>query len=178
VASLNRVKDPVTLVHALRQLAARGVVFEMTFVGEDTLDGEIQNLARRLGLGDRLTFAGFMPQRALHALVAQADLMMMASRHETGPVAVLEAAALGVPTVGTAVGHLAEWAPHAAVAVPPGDAAALAGAAQELLTDEPRRLAVAHAAQQIALAEDADFTAREVLELYDRALLQRRVYGR
>ena len=178
VASLNRVKDPITLLHAIKHLAARGIAFEITFVGEDTLDGETHRLARALGLQDRVIFAGFMPQRALHTMVAHADLMMMASRHETGPVAVLEAAALGVPAVGTHVGHLAEWSPRAAIAVPPGNARALADAAYSVLMDEPRRLALAHAAQDIALAEDANFTAREVLDLYSRALLQRGMHGR
>jgi len=178
VASINRVKDPGTLIRALALLAARGVAFEMTLVGEDTLNGEVQALTRELGISDRVIFAGFLPQQALHPLVARADLMMMASRHETGPVAVLEAAALGVPTVGTAVGHLAEWAPMAAIAVPVGDPIALADAAHALLTDEPRRLALARAAHARALAEDADFTAQEVLDLYSRALLQRRAHRR
>ncbi len=38
--------------------------------------------------------------------------MIISSRHEAGPLAVLEAAVKGVPTVGTAVGHIAEWAPQ------------------------------------------------------------------
>ena len=36
-----------------------------------------------------------------------ADLFWLTSRHEAGPVAVLEAAVAGVPTVGTAVGQVA-----------------------------------------------------------------------
>src|SRR2546429_2362007 len=54
--------------------------------------------------------------------------LFRSSRHETGPLAMLEAAVAGVPTIGTAVGHIAEWAPHAAVSAPVGDSAGLAGA--------------------------------------------------
>jgi hypothetical protein len=133
VASLNRVKDQTTLLFALAELARSGTRFEMEIVGEDTLGGEVQALAGRLGISDRINFHGFVPQRRLRALVAAADLMIMASRHEAGPVAMLEAAVVGVPTVGTAVGHIAEWAPSAATSVAVGDAAALARAIGMLL---------------------------------------------
>ncbi|MGH7505030.1 MAG: glycosyltransferase family 1 protein, partial [Longimicrobiales bacterium] len=46
-------------------------------------------------------------------------------------------------------------------------AGALAEAAAALLADEDRRLAIAREAHRIALAEDADFTAARMLELYD-----------
>jgi len=72
----------------------------------------------------------------------------------------------GVPTVGTAVGHLAEWAPRAAATVPVGDAAALARETAALLADDARRLAVAAEAQRLALGMDADRTAASYERLY------------
>jgi glycosyltransferase involved in cell wall biosynthesis len=166
VASLNRVKDQPTLLHALATLTATGLEFQMDIVGEDTLQGEIQALAIRLGLSERVRFHGFLPQRALLPLVQNADLMILSSRHEAGPLAVLEAAVAGVPTVGTAVGHIAEWAPHAAVAVPVGDSAALANAVAEVLGDEDMRLHIAREVQRRAVQEDADYTARGFQAIY------------
>ena len=84
-----------------------------------------------------------------------ADLLLVTSRHESGPLVVLEAAVAGVPTVGTAVGHLAEWAPRAAAVVPVGDAAALARETAALLADDARRVALAAEAQRLALGMDA-----------------------
>src|SRR6202047_4092146 len=110
VASLNRVKDQPTLLRALAALAQAGIEFHLNVVGEDTLAGEMQALARELGLSARINFRGFLPQRLLRPLVEAADLMIVSSRHEAGPLVALEAAVAGVPTVGTAVGHLAEWA--------------------------------------------------------------------
>jgi glycosyltransferase involved in cell wall biosynthesis len=92
--------------------------------------------------------------------------MIISSRHETGPVAVLEAAVAGVPTVGTCVGHIAEWAPRAALSVPVGDWAALAGAIGRMLEDEELRLGIAREAHERALAEDADYTAACFRGLY------------
>jgi glycosyltransferase involved in cell wall biosynthesis len=166
VASLNRVKDQPTLLRALAALARTGIEFHLDVVGEDTLAGQMQALARELGLSARINFRGFLPQRLLRPLVEAADLMIVSSRHETGPLVALEAAVAGVPTVGTAVGHLAEWAPQAAVAVSVGDPAALANAIAALLTDEELRLRIAREAFHRAILEDADFTAQRFQAIY------------
>jgi glycosyltransferase involved in cell wall biosynthesis len=172
-ASLNPVKDQATLLRALAALSGSGVQFEMDIVGEGTLQGEIQALAIRLGLSGRVKFHGFLPQRRLLPLVAQAHLMIMSSRHEAGPVAVLEAAVQGVPTVGTAVGHIAEWAPHAASAVPVGDWSALACAIARMLDDEGLRLRIAREALRQAILEDADCTARCFQAIYTSVAARR-----
>ncbi|HEX2790795.1 MAG TPA: glycosyltransferase family 4 protein [Steroidobacteraceae bacterium] len=166
VASLNRVKDQPTLLRALASVAAAGFNFQMDIVGDDTLQGEIQALAQRLGLSHRVNFRGFMTQRQLRPLVQAADLMIVSSRHEAGPLVLLEAAAVGVPTVGTAVGHVAEWAPDASVAVPVGDPDALADAIMRLLADEDLRLGIARSALERATREDADYTAGRFQALY------------
>jgi glycosyltransferase involved in cell wall biosynthesis len=168
VAHLNRVKDQETLLRAAAVLAKNGVPFALDVVGTDTLDGEIQRLAASLGLSDRVTFHGFLPQHELRPFFERADLLLVSSRHEADPVVVLEAAIAGVPTVGTAVGHIVEWAPHAAVAVPIRDPEALARETATLLGDEPRRWRIAAAAQARAIQQDADWTAREVMTIYDR----------
>jgi glycosyltransferase involved in cell wall biosynthesis len=170
VASLNRVKDQDTLLHAVARLAQAGIDFTLDIAGGDTTGGAVAALTTRLGLDARVRFHGEVPRAALHALVGAADLMVLSSRHEAGPVAMLEAAVAGVPTVGMAVGHIAEWAPTAAVAVPVGDAAALAHAITGVLVEENRRLALARAAQRRALHEDADDTAERTCALYARLI--------
>jgi glycosyltransferase involved in cell wall biosynthesis len=52
------------------------------------------------------------------------------------------------------------------VAVPIGDADALAGALMQLLDDESLRLRIASAAHERALAQDADYTAQHFKSLY------------
>lgn len=168
VASLNRVKDQATLLQALAALVRAGIEFHLDMVGEDTLAGEIHSLAGELGLGAHVSFHGFLPQRELRPLVEAADLMIVSSRHEAGPLVALEAAVAGVPTVGTAVGHIAEWAPRAAVAVPVADPAALANAIAAMLADEGLRLRIAREAWQRATLEDADHTARTFQAIYTR----------
>ena len=173
VASLNLVKDQTTLLRALAVLAASGRDFQMDFIGEDVLNGSIQELARQLGLAERVNFHGFLTQRAVRPFVERADVNIVSSRHETGPLVVLEAAVAGVPTVGTAVGYIAEWAPHAALSVPVGDWSGLAAAIGQLIGDESLRLRIAREALKRASREDAAYTASCFRDLYSKLVRSR-----
>lgn len=168
VASINRVKDQPTLLRALAVLAREDLEFQLDIVGVDTLQGEMQVLADQLGLQRHINFLGFKTQRELRPLMEAADLLVMSSMHEAGPLVLLEAAVTGVPAVGTAVGHLAEWQPSAALAVPVGDWTSLTDAIRRVLADEELRLRLAAEAHRRALQEDADCTARMFEALYRR----------
>ncbi|MCC4611636.1 glycosyltransferase family 4 protein [Xanthomonas campestris pv. esculenti] len=166
VASLNPVKDQRTLLQAMAALKRAGVAFTLDMVGVDTLDGAMQRLVQALGLQEQVRFLGFKTQRELRPIMLAADLLLLSSLHEAGPMVLLEAAVAGVPTVGTAVGHLVEWAPVSALAVPPGDWAGMAEAVRQVLGDDQLRLRLAWAAQCRAVREDAAFTARLFEQLY------------
>jgi glycosyltransferase involved in cell wall biosynthesis len=173
IASLNRVKDQPTLLAAAARLRDARLPFTLDIIGEDTLDGEIHAAITALGLRDHVRLPGFQPQTDLRNWVDRADLMVFSSLSEGAPIAMLEAAVAGVPTVGTAVGHITEYAPEAAIAVPTRDAGALAAAILRVAGDEDLRLRMAGRAQARALAEDADFTATTFLDLYARAMHSR-----
>jgi len=172
VASLNPVKDQTTLVRAVAQLVSRSVDVRLDIVGEDTMGGAIQDLVRQLGLESRVSFHGFQPTDALPSFYQRAHLFVLSSRHEAANVAVLEAAACGLPITGTAVGHLADWAmssePPKALTVAPGDPASLANAIERALADPAMRRRMADAARVWSIAHDADWTARQFDELYHR----------
>jgi glycosyltransferase involved in cell wall biosynthesis len=167
VASLNRVKDQPTLLRAARRLADAGIAFTLDIAGEDTLSGHVHRMVRELNLDQQVRFHGFLTQSQLRPLVERSHILVMSSLHEADPVVALEAAALGVPTVGTRRGHISDWEPDAALAVEPGDDRGLADAVANLVADEPRRLATAANAQARALLEDADWSADRVSAAYD-----------
>jgi glycosyltransferase involved in cell wall biosynthesis len=169
VADLRPVKDQAMLLRAAAELRRRGVDFDLHVAGCDTLGGAVQQSALAHELGDRVHWHGVVNRAALRAMMEDADLLLVTSRHEAGPIVALEAAVAGVPVVGTAVGHVDDWAPDAAVAVPVGDASALAN----LLNDDACRVAIAHAAQRRAQACDADATAEALESLYYEALSRR-----
>jgi glycosyltransferase involved in cell wall biosynthesis len=166
VASLNPVKDQTTLLHALGLLVNRHVDAHLDIVGEDTLHGGVQRLARELRLDGHVTFHPVTPTDELVPFYHRAHALVVSSRHEAAGVVALEAAACNLPVVGTAVGYVADWAPDRAVAVPTNDPAALANAIEALLRDAPRREQMSSAAREWTLAHDADWTAEQLDRLY------------
>ena len=172
VGSLNRVKDVPTALRALRRVVEARPAVHLDVVGEDVLGGEIPREAIALGLSRHVTFHGFLPADALLPFYRRADLLVHSSRHEAGPLVTLEAAACGVPTVGTAVGHIRDFgepAPERALAVPAGDDGALAAGILALLADGPRRQAMGEAARKWTRAHDADATAAAFERIYSEA---------
>jgi glycosyltransferase involved in cell wall biosynthesis len=95
-----------------------------------------------------------VPHDRLPDLYRQNDLFVLTSRHEAQGMAPLEAAACGLPVVGTAVGILPELAPSAALTVPIGDHAALAVALAAYVTSPGRR----HTMSRSAIAATARYS--------------------
>jgi glycosyltransferase involved in cell wall biosynthesis len=167
VAHINVVKDQVTLLHALRVVVDRLPDALLDWVGVDTLSGHLKAMSSALDLSDHIRFYGYQPPEALKPLYQSAHLFVQSSLHESQGVAVCEAAALGVPTAGTAVGLVAELAPAAATAVAPGDAPALAQAILTLLQNSEQRRRLAQAARQWATTYNADWTAAQFEQIYE-----------
>lgn len=166
VGRFTPVKDQTTLLEAMAALRRDGHGVELEIVGDGMLSAALEPAVADLGLADAVRLTPAMLHSELRSRFERADLLVMSSLHESGPMVALEAAIAGVPTVGTAVGYVADWAPQAAVAVPVRDPDALAAAIAALAADEPRRLAVAAAAQAIAVRSDADHTAQAMREIY------------
>ncbi len=176
VGSLNGVKDQATLLRAFAHVRQRHPLATLDVVGVDTMGGAHGRLAERLGVADAVHFAGFVPSDQLPARLRAARVHVLSSRHDAGPVAVLEAAACGVPTVGTRVGHVADLAatsPAGAVAVPVGDAAALGAAVADVLDDPVRHAALASSARAFALANDRRATVDRFAALYEQVRASR-----
>ena len=142
-------------------------------VGEDRLDGRVQRHAAALGLDRHVTFHGFQPSERVAAFCQAAHLHVLSSRHEAAGVAVLEAAACGVPTVGTDTGYVADWSPDAAWRVAAGDADALADGVGLLLADHGRREAMGRHAERRARTCDADWSAGALEQIYYAASVTR-----
>jgi glycosyltransferase involved in cell wall biosynthesis len=178
VADLSPVKDQETLLIAAQHLRRQGIEFVLDILGDDSLYGSIQERARDLALEGMVRFHGFLPQIALREKMCEADILVVSSRHEAGPIVALEAAACGVPVAGTNVGLLADWAPHAARVVDPGDGVALGDALADLSRNEGLRLRLAFQAQERAISENADVTTERIRRLYREMLAARQAEGK
>ena len=176
VGNVNRVKDQTLLLHSFRRVLDSRADATLDIAGLDTLDGEMQSLAMRLGVEHRVRFHGYLQPSALRSVIRGAAIHVLTSRHDAGPVSVLEAAVCGVPTVGTEVGHVADFAAMtdpAAVCVTTRTPDEIAAEILGLLSDEPRRAAVAERARMWAVAHDSHHTSRSFEALYRRVTANR-----
>lgn len=108
---------------------------------EGAMEPELRSLAARLGLQDRVIFAGPRGRRELAAWYNAADLFVLASAHEGCPNVVLEALACGTPVVATPVGNVPELIEGVGI-VAERQLTALASAISEALSREWDRDAV------------------------------------
>jgi glycosyltransferase involved in cell wall biosynthesis len=168
VGTLSPVKGQAVLLDALARVAKHVPDVHLDLAGEDTLGGALQARARRLGVEHRVTFHGFVSHEDLPALYRRASVYVQASLHESAPAAVLEAAASGLPIVGTNVGFVADWSADAALAVPVNDAPALAEALVTALTNQAERARLAAASRRRIRDYDADATTIQLEECYAR----------
>jgi glycosyltransferase involved in cell wall biosynthesis len=145
VASLSPIKDQVTLLRAAAHLQAQGQSFVLEVVGAGSLEPALRALAEQLGVTAR--FRGALPHDQLPLIYRRSSLFVLSSRHEAQCMAALEAAACGLPVVGTRVGVVPELAPEAATTTAPGDPYALARAVADVLNDTARRRIMGEAAR-------------------------------
>jgi glycosyltransferase involved in cell wall biosynthesis len=98
------------VIEALPALAERFPGLRFVIVGgagaEGAMEAELRGLAERLGVADRVIFAGPRQREELAAFYSAADVSVLASAHEGCPNVVLESLACGTPVVGTPVGSI------------------------------------------------------------------------
>ena len=164
VASLSAVKNQRLLIDALALIDPR-VVSRVDFVGEDTLNGSLRRSAARNNVQDRVVFHGFKPQDELPKLYDDADVYVQTSLHEAAGVSLLEAAAAGLPVIGTRAGYVSDWASRRAVAVG-ADAKELADAVMALHSDPIGAEAMAARAQKWSTANNVAAMAAKFDALY------------
>jgi glycosyltransferase involved in cell wall biosynthesis len=128
VATLTRVKDQATLLRAFLLLHQREPDVELDIVGDGPLRAELERLASKLGLGAAVRFRGAVDHARLPSVYRTGGTFVLSSRHEAQGMVAVEAAACGVPVVGTAVGVIPELVASVDAVVPVGSAAALADA--------------------------------------------------
>jgi glycosyltransferase involved in cell wall biosynthesis len=159
------VKNQRLLIDALPIVRQR-VDAHVDLIGEDTLKGELQKHAARTGVVDHITFHGFLPQSGVFEVLSRSDLYVQTSLHEAAGVSVLEAAAAGVPALGTLAGYVADWSPTKAMGISDATPESLATGILALHENADRRRAIAELARTFSLAHDASWSVEQFDRLY------------
>jgi glycosyltransferase involved in cell wall biosynthesis len=128
-------------------------------VGDGPERAALEARRDRLGLGARVRFAGRQPHDAVPRWLAAADLVVLSSRSEGHPNAVVVALACGRPVVATGVGGVPDilTGDDLGIIVAPENAGALATGIRQALSrawDPARLTSAAHARTWQRVADD------------------------
>ncbi len=173
LARLTKVKAPLFVLDVMAELRRRRRDARFAWVGDGDLRDRFLGEVARRGLSESVRFVGWQHDvRAWHLAL---DLELLLSDQEGLPLSLIEATALRVPVVATAVGGVPELVRDGVDGrlVPPRDVRAAADAIGELL-EVPRERSIATRAPppptRRALSP-ADH-ARRLRDLYEQVLAQ------
>ncbi len=137
VGRFQPVKDHHSLIRAFARVSSESPRSVLLLAGSGPFQTELAELAKGMGIGDRVRFLG---QRTdVRALMNCADACVLSSNYEAMPIVLLEAAATGLPSVTTDVGGTSDIVIHGVTGflAPPSNPEALAGAMLRLSSMPP-----------------------------------------
>jgi glycosyltransferase involved in cell wall biosynthesis len=135
---------------------------------DEALRPELEALARREGVGERVLFPGMLRGDDKLAALAAADVWALSSHTENFGIAVIEALAAAVPTlISPAVNLAGEIERAGAGVVSETRPEAFAGALAYLLEDEERRAGYARRGREFACGYDWKAVAPRIVEMYE-----------
>ncbi|WP_328539042.1 glycosyltransferase family 4 protein [Streptomyces sp. NBC_00344] len=171
-------KGLIHLVEALAKLRTENPAAHLVVVGRRAEDGPVAQAIERYGLDDAVQFVKGITDEELVDLVRGAQIACVPSLYEGFSLPAAEAMATGTPLVATTGGAIPEVSGpdgESCLAVPPGDAGALAAALSRLLADPGLRTRLGAAGRNRVLAR---FTWKQAAigtaERYREAIAARR----
>jgi len=150
-----------TLIEAAAVLRGQGLEFQIIILGDGPLLHSLRSLAQRRGVSDAVRFAGWVTESELPDWYARAALLVAASQRardgdmEGMPTALVEAAAHGIPLVGTRHAGIPEVVRdgETGIVVPERDPSALAAGIRRMLENPELRARFAANARRLVAAE-------------------------
>lgn len=176
VANFRKEKDHLTALQALAACRSRERLRVLFLGGEGAgaggFEGRARQAAEQLGVAGRVIFGGLRSD--VPEVLAACDGGLFASHVESGPLALLEYMAAGLPFASSRVGEIgAELREgHVGFFAPPDAPSALASALDRLagLSDEGR-VAMGRAGRELVLLEyDQRHTAERLTQIYRQVL--------
>jgi len=167
------------LVRAMPLIAERVPETRLTVVAKTGFRGTDQvstfeNLARELGVSDRILFRESVDQATLLSFYSECDVVVLPSRNEGWGLSLMEAMACTKPVVATRVGGIPELVRDGVdgILVEPGDLQQLTAAVVRLLSSSELRQRMGAAGRERVKAFSWDDAARRVMAAYESALAQ------
>ncbi|MEM8685896.1 MAG: glycosyltransferase family 4 protein [Pseudomonadota bacterium] len=168
MGELRHLKGVDLVINALAELN-RSRPVSAVLAGTGALERDLKNQTQRAGLSDKVRFLGLQPARKAFAM---GKVLVLPSRAESFPYAVLEGLGAHKPMITTRVGGIPEmFGDAAANLLPPGDGPALTRAMAEALEDDTHLVSQAETLHRRAgKLFSAERMVDRVAEFYSRIL--------
>lgn len=168
VTIMRRFKHPEVILEACALLQKRNVPFRLFVAGGGELGPEMEALAGRLGIADRVHWLGYVdrPEYVMRGW----DVFLLASEGEAFGFVLVEAMCCGVPVVASASGAIPEIVEdgRTGLVTPILDAGAMAEGIRSLAQDESRRREMAAACVvRVRDRFSLDGAVEEMLAVYE-----------
>lgn len=160
------IKDHAAAIRAVADTGAH-----LAICGEGELEPQLRGLVSDLRIEDRVHFLGWVED--VPGFLAGVDGVLLTSRNEGTPLALVEAQAAGLPVVATAVGGVGDVIEHGVTGllVPPGDPAATSQALGRLVVDPEVRQSYGDAGRRRMLRRyDPRSAVEKLARLYEHLL--------
>lgn len=167
IGRLTQQKGFSYLIRALQRAVSEGIECRLVILGKGPEQESLERLAADLGIRERVWFAGF--QQNPYKYLTWSTVFVLSSLYEGFPNVLLEAIALGVPSIATRCLTGPEEIITDGVdgiLVPPADKRALADAIKRLLLDEELRKKIGEAGRKRA----EDFAVEKILKQYESVI--------
>jgi glycosyltransferase involved in cell wall biosynthesis len=173
VGTLKEPKQPQVAVRAAIACARRDVPVHLAVVGAGPLQQEAECAA-----AENPSVVSFLGHRDdVQPLLAAADVFVLSSLREGLPFSLLEAMAMGLPSVVAAGGGMEDVLGETGIAVQPGDESGLTDALAALATEPVLRARLARTARARATAEFAVAQMRaRTHDVYEQVLQEQKVF--
>lgn len=172
VASMERLKDHMTLLKGFMKAIRSVDNVQLLLVGEGALRGQLEEFCIRHDLHS-VRFLGRLPHEDALKHIADCDAFILTSIEEGMPAVIIEALALGKPVIATAVGGIPELVKDGVngILIPSRSPEHVAKALERLLTDSGLRKKLGEAAAESVkdytwskMAEKCEIVYQEVLQ--------------
>ncbi|HEY4186202.1 MAG TPA: glycosyltransferase [Polyangia bacterium] len=177
VGRLAQEKGQLMVLEALAAVLAQGCEFEMVLAGDGALRPAIEKRIQELGLAKHVRITGWLSNAQVRDELLAARVLLLPSFAEGLPVALMEALALGRPTISSYVAGIPELLQDRTSGwlIPAGSIEHLAAAIKEALETPPAQLAAMGRAGAAAAAarHDASREAARLGELFRAAVKPR-----
>jgi len=158
-------------VEVFARIAARRAT-QLVIIGDGPYLSELEAMVRARGLGDRCRILGALRGETLNEAMNACEVLLTTSAHETQSMAMLQAAACGLPVVAVDSGGLPEYVRHRVTGylVRPDDAAGLVDRVVKLLDDPAFAHRMGLKARDLATQFSPEAITAQMLAVYSAAL--------